>query len=176
MKEKRITAERISAFSDHLRRAERSAGTIENYLRHVRAFAAWLGDRPVTRQAASDWKAHLLSQGYSPNTINAMLGGLNGFFSFAGWKRCRVKALRLQRQLFREDSRELSRSEYDRLVAAAHETGRERLALLMEAICATGHPGQRGALPHCGGGRAGQGGNLPQGQNPHHPHPRQAAA
>ena len=138
MKEKQITAERIAAFSDHLRRAERSAGTIENYLRHVRAFAAWLGDRPVTRQAASDWKAHLLSQGYSPNTINAMLGGLNGFFSFAGWKRCRVKALRLQRQLFREDSRELSRSEYDRLVAAAHETGRERLALLMEAICATG--------------------------------------
>ena len=138
MKEKRITAERIAAFSDHLRRAERSPGTVENYLRHVRAFAAWLGDRPVTRQAASDWKAHLLSQEYSPNTINAMLGGLNGFFSFAGWKRCRVKALRLQRQLFREDSRELSRSEYDRLVAAAHETGRERLALLMEAICATG--------------------------------------
>ena len=52
MKEKRITAERIAAFSDHLRQAERSAGTIENYLRHVRAFAAWLGDRPVTRQAA----------------------------------------------------------------------------------------------------------------------------
>ena len=138
MKEKRITAERIAAFSDHLRRAERSAGTIENYLRHVRAFAAWLGDRPVTRQAASDWKAHLLTQGYSPNTINAMLGGLNGFFSFAGWKRCRVKALRLQRQLFREDSKELTRAEYDRLTAAAHALGRERLALLMEAICATG--------------------------------------
>ena len=138
MKEKRITAERIAAFSDHLRQAERSPGTVENYLRHVRAFAAWLEGRPVTREAAADWKTHLLSQGYRPNTINAMLVGLNRFFQFMGWQECQVKTLRLQRQLFREDSRELSRSEYDRLTAAARALGRERLALLMEAICATG--------------------------------------
>ena len=40
--------------------------------------------------------------------------------------------------MFREDSRELTRAEYDRLIAAARAMGRERLALLMEAICATG--------------------------------------
>ena len=46
--------------------------------------------------------------------------------------------MRLQRQLFRDGSRELTRAEYDRLIAAAHALGRERLALLMETICATG--------------------------------------
>ena len=67
-----------------------------------------------------------------------MLVGLNGFFQFMGWEGCKVRSLRLQRRLFREDSRELTREEYDRLTAAAHALGRERLALLMEAICATG--------------------------------------
>ena len=40
--------------------------------------------------------------------------------------------------MFRDDSKGLTHAEYDRLIAAAHETGRERLALLMESICATG--------------------------------------
>ena len=138
MNGKQITTQQLTTFARHLRQAERSPGTIENYLRHVRAFAAWLAGRPVTKEAAADWKEYLLDKGYCPNTINAMLGGLNRFFAFAGWNECQVKALRLQRRLFRDDSRELTRAEYDRLIAAAHALGRERLALLMEAICATG--------------------------------------
>lgn len=133
-----ITRQQIQAFAAHLRQAERSSGTIENYLRHVRAFAAWLAGRSVTKEAAAEWKEHLLDKGYCPSTINAMLGGLNRFFDFVGWKKYQVKALRLQRRLFREDSRELTRAEYDRLIAAARAMGRERLALLMETICATG--------------------------------------
>ena len=138
MNGKQITTQQLTTFARHLRQAERSPGTIENYLRHVRAFAAWLAGRPVTKEAAADWKEYLLDKGYCPNTINAMLGGLNRFFAFAGWNECQVKSLRLQRRLFRDDSRELTRAEYDRLIAAAHALGRERLALLMEAICATG--------------------------------------
>lgn len=138
MNDHRLAAEQITAYGEYLCREERAEGTVENYLRHVRAFAAWLGDAAVTREAAADWKAHLISNGYCPNTVNAMLGGLNGFLAFMGWGECRVKALRLQRRLFRDDSRELTRAEYDRLIAAAHTLGRERLALLMETICATG--------------------------------------
>ena len=138
MAEYRITAEKITGFAQYLRQAERSSGTIENYLRHVRAFAAWLGGGPVSKEAAAGWKAHLIDKGYCPNTINAMLGGLNRFLAFVGWQECQVKALRLQRQLFRDDSKELTRAEYDRLITAAHALGRERLALLMETICATG--------------------------------------
>ena len=137
MDEKRIAAEQITAFAQHLCREERSSGTIENYLRHIRSFSTWLsGD--VTKEAAAGWKAYLISEGYAPCTINAMLGALNRFFAFLGWRECQVKALRLQRQLFRDDSRELSRTEYDRLLETAASQGRERLALLMETICATG--------------------------------------
>ena len=138
MNKHQISVDQIQAFAAHLRQAERSPGTIENYLRHVRTFTAWLGHRPATKEAAAGWKAHLIDKGYCPSTINAMLGGLNRFLAFVGWQECQVKALRLQRQLFRDDSKELTRAEYDRLITAAHTLGRERLALLMETICATG--------------------------------------
>ena len=50
----------------------------------------------------------------------------------------RVKFLKIQRKLFRDPARELSRQEYDRLLTTARETGQERLALIMETLCATG--------------------------------------
>ena len=133
-----ITPQQIAEFGRYLRSEERSAGTIENYLRHIRAFSAWLNGNPASREAAGEWRDHLLSRGYSPATVNAMLVPLNRFFDFQGWRECRSKSLRLQRRLFREDSRELTRTEYDRLISAALSLGRERLALLMESICATG--------------------------------------
>ena len=133
-----ISGDQFAAYNAHLCGEERSAGTIENYLRHVRTFAAWAGGRSVTRELAAEWKAHLLTQNYAPVTINAMLAALNGFFHFLGRDDCQVKFLKVQRRLFRDAGRELTRPEYERLLAAAQSRGQERLALLMEAICATG--------------------------------------
>ena len=79
-----------------------------------------------------------MSMGRSSGTINGALVAVNQFFKFLGWQECVVKGLRIQRKLFRDDRRELTRNEYERLLAAAHGLGRERLALLMETICATG--------------------------------------
>ena len=93
MSELTISSERLTAFAAHLRAEERSAGTIENYLRHIRAFAVWLDDSPVTKETAAAWKEHLLTQDYAPATVNAMLAGLNGLFHFLGWDGCRVKFL-----------------------------------------------------------------------------------
>ena len=67
-----------------------------------------------------------------------MLAALNSLFRFLTWEECRVKFLKIQRRMFREPDRELTRPEYDRLLAAAQAAGLERLALLMETICATG--------------------------------------
>ena len=133
-----ITEEWVTSFGQYLRQEERSAGTIEKYLRDVRAFAAWLGSTPLTKEAAALWKGGLLDQGCTPGTVNSKLAAINKFFSFAGWAEFRVKPLKIQRRLFRDDSRELTRAEYLRLLETAHALGRERLALLMETICATG--------------------------------------
>ena len=128
----------MERFARHLRQEERSPGTVAKYLRDVSAFAHWLGSAPVTKELATGWKEHLRTQGYAPTTINSMLAAINGLFHFLGWDECRVKFLKVQRRLFRDAGRELTRPEYDRLLETARERGQERLALLMETICATG--------------------------------------
>ena len=135
---RKITIDQIAAFEDYLRSEEREQSTIEKYLRNIRVFTAWLGDAPVTKSAVIAWKEHLLAEKYAPATVNAALASLNAFFKSAGWEECRVKALRLQRKVFRDPSKELTRNEYDQLVNVAYERGKTRLGLLMETICATG--------------------------------------
>lgn len=132
-----ITTERIDAYCLSLLADERAAGTVAKYRRDLTAFARWLDGRAVTKETAAGWKAYLLEQHYAPRTVNSMLAAVNGFFKFAGWD-IRVKFLKVQRQLFRDTARELTKEEYDRLLAAARESGQERLALIMETLCATG--------------------------------------
>ena len=138
MSERRMTAELVAKFLEELRREERSSGTLEKYGRDVRAFAAFLDGRAVTRDLATQWREHLLSGGYAPVTVNSMVAAVNRFFAVHGWEDCRIKSLRLQRRFFRDERRELDRDEYLRLIETARALGRERLALLMEAMCATG--------------------------------------
>ena len=138
MKEQFLTEERLAAYGERLRAEGRSPGTIENYLRHARAFAAWLDGRAVDRELAAAWREQLTARGYAPVTVNAMLAAVNGLFRFLGREECRVKFLKIQRRLFREAGRELERPEYHRLLEAARSRGQARLALLMETICATG--------------------------------------
>lgn len=128
----------LSDYGQHLKIEGRSAGTIEKYLRDTRAFAKWLNGQAVTNERLYAWKAYLQDKGYSPATINSMLAALNNLFRFLGWEECRVKFLKVQRRMFRDRSRELSRAEYERLLSCAKGQGQSRLALLMETICGTG--------------------------------------
>lgn len=138
MNERKVTKENLDDFVRCLQEDERSPGTIENYARHVREFGAWIGESLISKEQVAGWKEYLLSQGYCPGTVNTMIVSVNRFFHCMGWEDCKVKTLRIQRKMFREDSRELTQVEYSRLVAAAEEMGRERLVLLMETICSTG--------------------------------------
>lgn len=125
-------------FRRFLQAGERSPATVEKYLREVQCFAAWLKGKDVTKKAVVAYKEELLGRGVCPATINGKLTALDRLFGFLGWEDCKVKHLKVQRRLFREPGRELTREEYLRLVAAARATKKARLALLLEAICATG--------------------------------------
>ena len=126
MEYRKITTEQIAAYEHYLQTEERAPATAEKYMRHIQRFTLWLGERSVVREAVTGWKECLLAQGRAPATVNGALAALNGFFRFLGWEDCRVQ------------SRELTRADYDRLITAAQARGRDRLALLMETICATG--------------------------------------
>lgn len=140
MAEHRISEASIRIYIRYLQQEERSASTIEKYGRDLHRFAAWLETREsktVSKAVVVVYKSELSTR-YSPASVNCMLAALNGFFSYMGWNECRVKPLRVQRLLYGDPGRELSRAEYIRLVEAAKARKDERLALLMQTLCGLG--------------------------------------
>ena len=132
-----ITDAQLSQFRATLRNEEKSAATLEKYLRDVSRFALWLGDRPLNRDAMLDYKAELMAN-YAAGSVNSILAALNRFLCMVGHEECRVHRLRIQYQAYSPEEREISAQEYADLVRTARETGRTRLALVLQTICATG--------------------------------------
>ena len=132
-----LTPAILKSFQVELIKQERAAATIEKYMHDIRTFYAWLGNREVTPETIHEWKKSL-TESFKPGTVNGKLAALNAFFTFTGWTDCRARSLKLQRRAFRDDARELTRDEFYRLVATAERLGKDRLALLLEAIGSTG--------------------------------------
>ena len=138
MKGRILTSEAIDRFKKHLREEEKSKNTMEKYLRDVRMFAAYQNGAEVTKETAIAYKSKLLAESYAVRSINSMLASLNGLFSFLGWTDCRVKSIKLQRQIYCPEEKELTKAEYMRLVNTAKQKGNERLNLILQTICGTG--------------------------------------
>lgn len=138
MHDQTLTIDRISAYAAYLHTEERAAATISKYLRDIISFSAWLEGRPVTKETVAEWKAYLLDMGQAPTTINAKLSAINGLFRFCGWNDHQVKFLKVQRKIFRDSSRELTKEDYCHLLETALGLSMGWLVLLMETICSTG--------------------------------------
>lgn len=137
MKNNTITSESINQFKIWLRVEDRSNGTIEKYIRDINSLAAWLREKPLTKELLTEWKDHLKTTNYSPTTINSMLAAANTYCRFAGHS-FKVKFLKIQKKLFCDDKKELSKQDYERLIETALRKGKERLAMIIETIGATG--------------------------------------
>ena len=133
----KITNELIERYKRYLFEEEKSSATIEKYIRDVTSFAKWANDCDITKMAVLEYKEHL-SQGYAPASVNSVLSSLNSFFDYNEWHGLKVKMLKIQRQIFAERNKELTKAEYERLLIAARKKKNERLYYLMQTICASG--------------------------------------
>lgn len=134
---KKITNELIENFKIDLKEEEKAQATIEKYIRDIIAFMKWLSGRTVEKQAVLEYKQKLIEK-YAPASVNSVLSSLNRFFAFAQWFNCKVKSIKIQKQVFAKQERELTKKEYNRLLAAASHKNNRRLYLLMQTICSTG--------------------------------------
>lgn len=132
-----ITTEQIKDYVVFLKEQERSKATVQKYARDLTALAVFLDGAPVTKGLLLEWKKDLVGK-YAPASVNTMLAAANGFLSFCGLRQFRLRPLKIQRALFLDEEKELTRSEYVRLVRAAERKENERLALVIQTICATG--------------------------------------
>ena len=131
-----ITDHHLISFRDHLINEEKSTATVEKYLRDVRAFFVFLGEREVTKEVTVAFKVALQEKNYLINSINSMLASLNKLLEFMGWHDCKVKNLKKQRDIFCPEERELTKADYLRLLEVSKK--QVQLNLLMQTICGTG--------------------------------------
>lgn len=136
MTDRIITPDQIEAFGKHLQREEKSDATQEKYLRDVRAFSLFTGKEQITKELVMAYKKSCLERGYAVRSINSMLASINNFLEFQGWSDSKVKSIRLQRQIFCTEEKELTKAEYLRLLNASR--GDPQLNLVLQTICATG--------------------------------------
>ena len=137
MNKKIITNELINNFRIYLYEEERSDNTIEKYMRDIRFFREWLQDRSIDKSIVIEYKKELCER-YAIKSVNSMLSSINAFFVFMGWYDLKVKTLKIQRRIFADKSKELSKSDYERLLIAAKNKKNERLYYLMQTIAGTG--------------------------------------
>ncbi|MBP3360066.1 MAG: tyrosine-type recombinase/integrase [Clostridia bacterium] len=134
---KAITDEIVNRFKLNLYEEEKSDNTISKYMRDIRFFREWLGVRELEKSSVLEYKKELCMK-YAPASINSILSSLNALFAFMDWHDLKVKTLKIQRQIFYCNDRELTKAEYERLLTAAKSKSNERLYYLMQTICSSG--------------------------------------
>lgn len=128
---RKITNKLVCNFKMHLIEEEKSPATIEKYIRDVTMFMNWLykidyeidtemhTKAEVTKATVLEYKK-ILEENYAPSSVNSILSSLNSFFAFNNWNECRVKTIKIQRQIFASKDKELTKAEYERLLKAAN--------------------------------------------------------
>ena len=94
--------------------------------------------RALDRKAVVAYKRYLVGEGYKASSVNSMLAAVNALLSYLGLPDCRVRLLKIQRQAFRDRSRELQKADYLRLLETARSRKKPRAEALLQTLCGVG--------------------------------------
>ena len=134
---RKITNELIQKFKAHLIDEEKSSSTLEKYIRDITVFVEWCKESELNKSVVLEYKQNIVEK-YAPASVNSILSSLNSFFAYNEWYDLKVKALKIQRQIFANKDKELTKAEYERLLVAAKQKKNQRLYHIMQTICSTG--------------------------------------
>ena len=134
MKKKKIRLRDIKRFEEHLYGEEKSKATIEKYIRDIKKFSDFLGNNYLDKESAIRYKTYLAER-YTPASVNSMIASLNCYFRIEDMEAFCVRYIKIQKQIFARQDKELSRLEYKRLLDAADD---EQTSLMIRTMCGTG--------------------------------------
>lgn len=136
MRNRELSKADIERFRENLIQEEKSAATVEKYIRDAHAFSLFLAGQSITKERVMEYKQGLVEKGYAVRSINSMLASINNLLGFLNCAECRVKTLKTQRRIYSAEEKELTKAEYYRLVEAARNN--TRLCILLQTICSSG--------------------------------------
>lgn len=94
MTDRVLSPQHLNAFRENLIREEKSAATVEKYLRDARTFLAYSTGATITKEHTVAFKQSLQEQGYAICSINSMLASINKLMDFMGCPACKEKSYR----------------------------------------------------------------------------------
>ena len=127
----------LKELESRMRLEEKSEATIEKYMRDIKRFLQFAGDKPIDKELVIEYKKRV-GENYAVASANSMIAAVNYYLKYKDKVQCCVKQFRVQRQVFCSENKFLTKSEYIRLVRTAEKKGDSRLALILQTICATG--------------------------------------
>lgn len=137
MKEIRITADNVEKFQKEMLENEKAAATINKYVREAEGLKNFLNGRGLTKEILLEYRDMLIKK-YQAQTVNGKLSAVNAFLGAVGASDFRLKFFRVQRRAFIDENRELTETEYRRLLSAAKRQGNNRMYCLLMTIAGTG--------------------------------------
>lgn len=128
----------ILEFEQFLYEKEHAKATIQKYRTDIQTFYKFLGEEKcVTKKRLLEYKEWLLET-YKVSSANSMIAALNQFLDFLQVPVLKLRRIKVQKSLFVNEEKELTKREFQKLLQAARKEGREQLALCMETIASTG--------------------------------------
>lgn len=127
----------LSDFLNYLKENEHSKNTIAKYERDVKKFIKFLGNKQITKCKVIAFKEELM-QNYKTASVNSMLAAVNVFLKFLGKYNCTVKRIKTQPKAFCDKKREITVSDYEKLLKAAKQKRDYQLFMILQTICSTG--------------------------------------
>ena len=133
----KITTEKIEEFKLFLKNEEKSNNTIDKYVRDVIVFYNYIKDKELTKEDVIKYKKALIKK-YKLASVNSIISSLNSFFEFNNWQDKKVKNIKIQKQLYIEEERNLTKKEYFKLIGAAKQENKEQIYLILITLASTG--------------------------------------
>lgn len=135
--ERKVTKKTIADFLKHLQDAERSAATVQKYMREVKCLAEFLQGEDIQKEKMIEYRK-ILQEKYQARTVNVKISALNVYLEFSGNEESRLRYLKVQHNAFIDESRELEEMEYKRLLHTAKKTKSGRMYYVLLTLSGTG--------------------------------------
>ena len=130
-----ITENRILDFTVSLQIHHRSANTITSYTTNIQKLELFLNGAELSREKMLSYKQWLIDQGFKQRTINAYLAAANYFCEVMGWQDMKVVLDPVGQDGRGEKKKQISSSDYKKLVYTALQNDKERLAMMIQVLC-----------------------------------------
>ena len=108
-------------------------------VRDMKKFYEYAKGKCISKQLVIDYKYYIESTvDYKISSINSFLASVNHYLEVMNCADMKVKMIKVQKNMFVSEKRELTKGEYECLIDTAASMGNEQLALIIQTLGSIG--------------------------------------